>query len=84
MNVIAKITKAQAARDQAALWNGSAGRAWVAAQTALDQMYAPFDDLLAMGSRPVVFWMSVAAPAAPPWRWRGVTPNASASIRPGR
>ncbi|RDJ99061.1 class I SAM-dependent methyltransferase [Paraburkholderia lacunae] len=33
--------------EQAALWNGSAGRAWVAAQEMLDQMYKPFEDLLA-------------------------------------
>jgi len=30
----------------ARVWNGGAGHAWVAAQTALDQMFAPFDDLL--------------------------------------
>jgi len=34
----------------ARIWNGGAGHAWVAAQTALDQMYAPFDDLLADGA----------------------------------
>jgi SAM-dependent methyltransferase len=34
----------------ARMWNGGAGHAWVAAQTALDQMYAPFDDLLAEGA----------------------------------
>jgi SAM-dependent methyltransferase len=33
----------------ARVWNGSAGHAWVAAQAALDQMYAPFNDLLADG-----------------------------------
>lgn len=27
-------------------WNGGAGRGWVAAQTAVDRMYAAFDDLL--------------------------------------
>jgi len=32
--------------DQAALWNGSAGRAWVEAQASLDQMFRPFEDLL--------------------------------------
>lgn len=34
-------------RTQAALWNGRAGRGWVEAQTALDRMYAAFDDLFA-------------------------------------
>ena len=33
----------------ARVWNGSAGHAWVAAQGALDQMFAPFNDLLAEG-----------------------------------
>lgn len=28
------------------LWNGSAGKGWVAAEAALDRMYAPFNDLL--------------------------------------
>src|SRR5262245_10410217 len=32
--------------EQAALWNGSSGRAWVAEQALLDQMLAPFQDLL--------------------------------------
>lgn len=31
---------------QKALWNGSAGRAWVTAQELLDQMFKPFEDLL--------------------------------------
>lgn len=31
---------------QTALWNGSAGRAWVAAQELLDQMFKPFENLL--------------------------------------
>jgi len=31
---------------QAALWNGGAGRAWVAAQEVLDQMFKPFEELL--------------------------------------
>ncbi|RQN34325.1 class I SAM-dependent methyltransferase [Paraburkholderia tropica] len=31
---------------QKALWNGSAGRAWVAAQEVLDQTFKPFEDLL--------------------------------------
>lgn len=31
---------------QKALWNGSAGRAWVTAQAVLDQMFKPFEDLL--------------------------------------
>lgn len=32
--------------DQARLWNGPAGHAWVAAQELLDQMLKPFEDLL--------------------------------------
>lgn len=33
--------------DQAVLWNGRAGRAWIDAQATLDRMFAPFEDLLA-------------------------------------
>jgi ubiquinone/menaquinone biosynthesis C-methylase UbiE len=36
----------QTANEQAALWNGHAGRAWVAAQEVLDRMFKPFEDLL--------------------------------------
>lgn len=32
--------------EQAKLWNGPAGRAWVDAQVLLDQMFQPFEDLL--------------------------------------
>jgi ubiquinone/menaquinone biosynthesis C-methylase UbiE len=32
--------------DQPALWNGTAGCAWVDAQETLDRMYKPFEDLL--------------------------------------
>ncbi len=39
----------QADDDQATLWNGPAGRAWVDAQAALDQMLKPFEDLLVEG-----------------------------------
>lgn len=35
-----------AADEQAARWNGLAGRAWVEAQELLDGMYAPFEKLL--------------------------------------
>jgi SAM-dependent methyltransferase len=35
--------------DQAALWNGPSGRAWVEAQETLDQMLKPFEDLLLAG-----------------------------------
>lgn len=33
--------------DQARLWNGPAGHAWVTAQALLDQMFQPMEDLLA-------------------------------------
>jgi len=33
----------------ARIWNGGAGKGWVAADAALDQMFAPFNDLLADG-----------------------------------
>ena len=39
-------TQAQT-EDQAALWNGTAGRAWVDAQALLDDMFRPFEALLA-------------------------------------
>ncbi|KQZ57470.1 SAM-dependent methyltransferase [Lysobacter sp. Root559] len=39
-------TKPQADDAQAALWNGSAGRAWVDAQAMLDRLFQPFQDLL--------------------------------------
>ena len=32
--------------DQATLWNGPGGRAWVDAQEAIDQVLKPFEDLL--------------------------------------
>src|SRR5690242_21866402 len=35
--------------DQAALWNGPSGHAWVEAQETLDQMLKPFQDLLLAG-----------------------------------
>ena len=34
------------ANDQAALWNGPSGHAWVEAQETLDQMLRPFEELL--------------------------------------
>ena len=33
--------------DQTALWNGTAGQAWVAMQSTLDRALRPFEDLLA-------------------------------------
>jgi SAM-dependent methyltransferase len=33
--------------EQMALWNGAAGRSWVEAQDMLDEMFKPFEDLLA-------------------------------------
>jgi len=41
----------QAGNEQAALWNGRAGRAWVDAQEVLDQMFKPFEDRLAEAVR---------------------------------
>src|SRR5690349_16116400 len=38
--------------EQATLWNGHAGQGWVAAQTVLDRMFQPFEDLLAAAVRP--------------------------------
>jgi SAM-dependent methyltransferase len=35
------------AQTQAALWNGTAGRGWIAAQPLLDAMYRPFESVLA-------------------------------------
>src|SRR5689334_16487018 len=32
--------------EQATLWNGAAGQAWIESQDALDQMFRPFEDLL--------------------------------------
>ena len=39
-------TTASIDSNQAALWNGHAGHAWVASQTALDQMFQPLEDRL--------------------------------------
>ncbi len=36
----------QIAAEQASLWNGPAGRAWVESQVLLDRMFKPFEDLL--------------------------------------
>jgi len=37
--------------EQAALWNGRAGRAWVEAQASLDRLFAPFENLLVSEAR---------------------------------
>ncbi|MGZ5930352.1 MAG: class I SAM-dependent methyltransferase [Rhizomicrobium sp.] len=37
--------------EQRALWNGPAGRGWIAAQGTLDQMYQPFEDFLAAAAQ---------------------------------
>jgi SAM-dependent methyltransferase len=39
-------TTQRAADEQAALWNGDAGRAWVDAQQVLDGLFKPFEDQL--------------------------------------
>jgi ubiquinone/menaquinone biosynthesis C-methylase UbiE len=49
----------QAEEDQAALWNGAAGAAWVEAQEQLDRLFRPFEELLvetvlARGARSVL------------------------------
>jgi len=41
----------QTGNEQAALWNGRAGRAWVDAQEVLDRMFKPFEDRLAEAVR---------------------------------
>lgn len=41
----------QTDNEQAALWNGRAGRAWGDAQQVLDQMFKPFEDRLAEAVR---------------------------------
>lgn len=38
--------QAEMQEDQATLWNGSAGRAWVDGQDLLDRLFAPFQQLL--------------------------------------
>lgn len=35
-------------QEQSALWNGTAGRAWIEAQPLLDQVLKPFEDLLVL------------------------------------
>jgi SAM-dependent methyltransferase len=40
-------TTPQAGDEQARLWNGSAGRAWVDTQATLERLFQPFEDLLA-------------------------------------
>lgn len=40
-------TNSQERDDQTALWNGTAGQAWVAMQSTLDRALRPFEDLLA-------------------------------------
>lgn len=40
-------TTHSASDEQTKLWNGPAGRAWVEAQTLLDRLFEPFEDLLA-------------------------------------
>jgi SAM-dependent methyltransferase len=45
-------TTEQQADEQAALWNGPAGRAWVDAQEVLDRIFKPFEELLVGELRP--------------------------------
>ncbi len=44
-------TPPDAAAEQARLWNGSAGQAWVTAQPILDALFAPLTDLLVAHTR---------------------------------
>jgi SAM-dependent methyltransferase len=46
MNVEHRNVEHRSGDDQPALWNGTAGCAWVDAQDTLDRMYQPFEDLL--------------------------------------
>ena len=39
-------TAQQTNEQQIALWNGSAGRAWVETQESLDRLFEPFENLL--------------------------------------
>ena len=39
-------THSKRTNEQIALWNGTAGRAWVEAQESLDRLFEPFEDLL--------------------------------------
>jgi SAM-dependent methyltransferase len=41
----------QKVNEQAALWNGSAGRAWIDAQQSLDSLFTPFENLLVNEAR---------------------------------
>jgi SAM-dependent methyltransferase len=41
-----EITMRGAGGEQAALWNGPGGRAWVETQELLDRMFGPFEDML--------------------------------------
>ena len=62
------MSRTRPTNEQAALWNGRAGRAWVEAQEVLDQMFKPFEDLLveavAAGSAQAACSTSAAARAA--------------------
>lgn len=44
-------TPTATAHEQAQLWNGSSGRAWVEAQGVMDHMLKPFEDLLVTWTR---------------------------------
>src|SRR5262245_32573355 len=46
MSAVRIDTSEQTIPDQATLWNGRAGRAWVDAQELLDQMLLPFETML--------------------------------------
>ena len=58
MNAVNRATVImQAAEDQAALWNGVAGRTWVEAQELLDRMFEPFERMLVENGTTILKFM---------------------------
>ncbi|MES2253538.1 MAG: class I SAM-dependent methyltransferase [Pseudomonadota bacterium] len=46
------MTAEMAQDEQALLWNGTAGKSWIAAEASVDVMYRPFEDLLVAATPP--------------------------------
>ena len=68
--------------EQAQMWNGPSGRAWVENQDLLDRMYEPFEDLLveavfANPPAPCSTWDAAPAPRRSPSRepWARLKPR---------